>query len=473
MLIPTLNSQGVISMFNVTGPVYVKDSVPATAPWAAQLLVGSSVDTLEPVGDPVPFAGEGIFHGGEISIPGFPAGSQPHIAIALVCPASEEFYAISDAVRSQPLKDPDSSERAPQINTASFTYLGISECNPMEPDNPQEQTKVTIAFTRDVAVLEWDSGILESSELPSGPYKPLADAVSSPYIFKPTDHQQFFKVTLPGQDIPVPLDGFVIPELDLEMVAIPLGTFTMGSPSDEIGRIWNEGPQTEVTFRNPFWIGKHEVTIDQFRSFLLSGGSRRGVSFSHPFCPIKNKPNYELRGNEFGTIGTQPMIEISWNAAKNFCEWLTDREHQSGRLQDGYEYNLPTEAQWEYACRAGTTTPFSYGVDPDYSDLENYAWYRANSEARTHPVGELLPNAWGLHDMHGNVSEWCLNWATLEHPGGSVVDPTGPSTSDSRIHRGGSWSVIPFICRSAIRHVGRPDHSGHNRGFRLALVPIE
>ena len=143
-------------------------------------------------------------------------------------------------------------------------------------------------------------------------------------------------------------------------------------------------------------------------------------------------------------------------------------------LPAGYHYTLPTEAQWEYACRAGTTTRFSYGTDTGYSQLGSYAWYEDNSSSKTHPVGEKLPNGWGLHDIHGNVWEWCLD-RYGDYTGGSVSDPQGPQSGTYRVFRGGSWLLDAWFCRSAYRFWIRPDFTFIDLGFRVALssVPSE
>ncbi len=131
----------------------------------------------------------------------------------------------------------------------------------------------------------------------------------------------------------------------------------------------------------------------------------------------------------FEQKGDHPVVCISWPDAMAFCEWLSKR--------DGRTYRLPTEAEWEYACRAGTTTAYSFGDDE--SDVKGYGWYAGNSRGTTHPVGAKRPNPWGLFDLHGNVAEWCMDWYGT-YPRSTLTDPSGPDRGSGRIIRGGSWA---------------------------------
>ena len=150
---------------------------------------------------------------------------------------------------------------------------------------------------------------------------------------------------------------------------------------------------------------------------------------------------------------------------------LTQRERAAGRIPTNCVYRLPTEAEWEYACRAWTSTRFSYGDDPDYSNLDQYAWYDANSGAASHPVGQKLPNPWGLYDMHGNVWEWCQDWFGV-YPGGTALDPQGPATGAYRVVHGGRWNGNAGDCRSARRFSSAsPSLQLHYVGFRVVLAP--
>jgi len=233
------------------------------------------------------------------------------------------------------------------------------------------------------------------------------------------------------------------------MVFVLPNTFTMGSPTNELGRDPNEGPQTTVTLTRGFWIGKFEVTQGEYLSVMNTNPS---------FFPDLSRP----------------VETVSWPDATNYCAKLTERELAAGHIPPGSRYRLPTEAEWECAARASTTTRFSYGDDPDYSSLTNYAWYLGDSPGlSTHPVGQKLPNPWGLYDMEGNVWEWTQDWLG-ELPGGAVIDPTGPPSNPIgwKVIRGGGYDFGPIDCRSARRYFfgSHPALNDSNLGFRLVLV---
>ena len=167
----------------------------------------------------------------------------------------------------------------------------------------------------------------------------------------------------------------------------------------------------------------------------------------------------------------RPVERVSWNDATSYCSLLTTQERGAGRIPSSYEYRLPREAEWEYACRAGTTTRFSYGDDPGYTELSDHGWYSDNSGSTTHPVGQRGSNPWGLYDMHGNVYEWCLDWLG-SYPGDHVTDPTGPTSGSFRVRRGGSWNDLGRNCRSALRNRFDPAIRSLNVGFRVVLAPV-
>ena len=221
----------------------------------------------------------------------------------------------------------------------------------------------------------------------------------------------------------------LVNSIGMQFKLLPLGSFTMGDGSDS----------HQVKLTKPFYVGVTQVTQSQFER----------VMGRNPSC---------FSGAQ------RPVDQVSWDCAVEFCSRLSvlPAEKAARRV-----YRLPTEAEWEYACRAGTTTKYSFGDDAN--NLGDYAWFDVNSGDSTHPVGLKKPNAWGFYDMHGNVWEWCADWYDdlTKWP---VSDPVGPPTGTLRVNRGGSWSVWPADCRSMIRNKYNPSFSHRGLGFRVALV---
>jgi len=237
-------------------------------------------------------------------------------------------------------------------------------------------------------------------------------------------------------------------EAPTNMVFIPPGTFRMGSPTNEVDRFSQEGPQTAVTISRGFRVGKYEVKQGEYLAVMGSNPS------------------------SFTGDTNRPVEIVSWSDATNYCGVLTQRERAAGRIATNSVFRLPTEAEWEYACRGWTSDRrFSYGDDPGYTSLTNYAWYDVNSGATTHPVGQKLANPWGLYDTYGNVWEWCQDWWLSSLSGGIAVDPQGPATGSDRVVRGGSWNISGTRCRSAYRDHGTPSAKVSFIGFRVVLAP--
>lgn len=224
--------------------------------------------------------------------------------------------------------------------------------------------------------------------------------------------------------------------VSLRFAGIPAGSFAMGTAADSPRFQRDEGPLTVVEFTRPYWLGQTEVTQEQWEA----------MGFAH---------------KSYHSGKDLPVTNITWEQAMEFCRKLTKRERAAGRLPDGYAYTLPTEAQWEYACRAGEGGDYA-------GELNELAWYSANSEGETHAVAQKRPNAWGLYDMHGNVLEWCADWYG-GYAGGRRVDPQGAESGTVRVIRGGSWGYGPVFCRSAYRVRLRPDSRWVIVGFRVAL----
>jgi formylglycine-generating enzyme required for sulfatase activity len=200
-----------------------------------------------------------------------------------------------------------------------------------------------------------------------------------------------------------------------------------------------------VTISQGFWLGRTPVTQREYKAVMGTNPS------------------------EFKADGEDAPVEcVSWEQAMEFCRRITQQERNQQRLPPGYVYTLPTESQWEYACRAGSTTIF-YNGDQE-SDLAKAAWYKGNAGGTTHPVGQREPNAWGLYDMLGNLWQWCYDWYG-PYPAGDVVDPAGPATGTKRTNRGGSWDNFPGRCCCAARSPDAPGMLGNTAlGFRLALA---
>ena len=277
---------------------------------------------------------------------------------------------------------------------------------------------------------------------------------TSPYLWTdkstPATGERFYRVAV-----------FVAPT---NLVFIPPGTFMMGSPSNEVDRETipgiTEGPQTSVTISKGFWMGKYLVTQGDY--LALMGNNPSHFNGDRSAGPPPFNQNY-------GTDLTRPVEMVSWFDAANYCDKLTQSDRAAGRISTNSVYRLPTEAEWEYACRAWTSTRFSYGDDPSYTNLTQYAWYASNSAAMTHPVGQKLPNPWGLYDMHGNVPEWCQDWYG-PYPGGIAIDPQGPARGSIRVAHGGTWFRTASDLRSAWRNAASPDGMGA-AGFRVVLAP--
>jgi formylglycine-generating enzyme required for sulfatase activity len=246
-------------------------------------------------------------------------------------------------------------------------------------------------------------------------------------------------------------------EVKFQMVPIPGGEFVMGSPDGEADRGPDEGPQHKVKIE-PFWMGKHEVTWDEYDiwSFDLDIKIRefKGVQPTEldKAADIITRPTkpYTPMDFEMGRKGGYPAICMTQHAAKRYCEWLS--------AKTGHYYRLPTEAEWEYACRAGTTTAYSFGDDP--AELGDYAWYFDNSNEKYQKIGKKKPNPWGLYDIHGNVAEWVLDKyeadfyakSMAKNGEGVPMNPVCiPDTEYPRVVRGGGWDSDAKDCRSAAR----------------------
>jgi formylglycine-generating enzyme required for sulfatase activity len=233
--------------------------------------------------------------------------------------------------------------------------------------------------------------------------------------------------------------------IGMKLVLLPKGTFTMGSP-EALGLRGVDEVEHEVTISKEFYLGLTEVTQSQYAKIM-------GVNPSN------------FKGEKEGDRADYPVENVSWDAAVEFCKRLSElpEEKAAGRV-----YRLPTEAEWEYACRAGSKTAYFFGDDP--KSIGNYAWFEGNNNDRTRPVSKKKPNDWGLYDMYGNVWEWCSDWYG-DYPKGPVTDPAGLNEGTLRVLRGGSWKDTEVIARTARRGRIAPLHADNYLGFRVALSP--
>jgi formylglycine-generating enzyme required for sulfatase activity len=222
--------------------------------------------------------------------------------------------------------------------------------------------------------------------------------------------------------------------IEMELVLIPPGSFRMGGDKNLEQAEDHETPRHRVNITNTFYIGKYAVTQREWSEIM-----------NHNPGEFKNE--------------TRPVERVSWNDVQGFIQKLNKKEETD-------TYRLPTEAEWEYSARADTQNAYNFG--PDINLLTQYVWYRKNSEGKTHPVGGLKPNPWGLHDMHGNVHEWCQDWFDRNYYSQSPsIDPSGPTSGLAKVLRGGDWSSDAWYCRCASRSLSSPDRRSSRVGFRL------
>jgi len=272
--------------------------------------------------------------------------------------------------------------------------------------------------------------------------------------------QRFYRALATSNSVPAN------PAPDL-LVWIPEGTFNMGSPTTEASHTTDETQHTVVISKG-FYMSKYLVRQGEYLSVVGSNPSY--------FAPRNGK-----------TLNTNlPVETVSWIDANIYCALLNQQEQAAGRLPSGWAYRLPTESEWEYACRAGTTTAFYFGDIIHWPNANFYTYYEYDAsvgdittnktgvgyEKGTTPVGRYAPNLWGLYDMCGNVNEWCQDWNGT-YPTGTVTDPTGPSSGSSRVFRGGGWSLHGVRCRSAFRNSFAPGTASNFVGFRPVLAPSQ
>jgi sulfatase modifying factor 1 len=283
--------------------------------------------------------------------------------------------------------------------------------------------------------------------------------------------------------------------LAMRLALVPPGTFLMGSTAAEVERAKSNSPEAKpewfayekqhrVRLTRPYYLGMHEVTVGQFRMFVDASGHKtdaerdgQGVGYSESEAKLAKGPKFTWKNPGWPQTSDHPVVNVSWNDADAFCRWLSKRE--------GRTYRLPTEAEWEYACRAGTTTQFNCGdaegslhlagntgdqsfrLKHRLAPLEG-SWDDGN--AFTAPIGRFKPNAFGLYDMHGNVWEWCQDTFWQDYEALPIDNPANLAAGPARSIRGGSWNNLSWACRSAFRNADAPGYRGHDLGFRVVAV---
>ncbi len=329
-----------------------------------------------------------------------------------------------------------------------------------------EATNTVCWLAQNIYPIEWESYLKMNSKSVSCQHF-VNDDKRNCIVFDKTE-ESLFKTSEKGISFNnniIDNKIWTLEDIDLEMVYCPIGSFMMGSRAPfvkskgflgffiekddgELGRSDNE-VQQQVIISKPFMIGKYPVTQKQYKSITK-------VNPSH----FKGEKN--------------PVELVTWNDAKNYCECLNSIYYD--KLPNDYKFDLPTEAQWEYACRAGTTTSLNSGKDITCeigfcNNLDEVGWYSGNSRQNTYPVGQKKPNAWGIYDMHGNVFEWCeVCFGKYSCP--SCILPTDLDNSRYYAIRGGSNAVNVMFCRSACRIIHYSTAFSADLGFRVALVPM-
>lgn len=259
--------------------------------------------------------------------------------------------------------------------------------------------------------------------------------------------------------------------IGMKLTLIPAGAFMMGSPEGESERQKDEGPAHRVRITKPFYLGACEVTVVQFREFVNATGyktdaekdGKGGWGYTGDDKKLfKQDPKYTWRNPGFSQNADHPVVNVSWNDAVAFCGWLGGKESSN--------YRLPTEAEWEYACRAGSTSRYCFG--DNRTQVTNYGWVKQNSRNAPQQVGKLRPNAWGLYDMHGNLCEWCMDaYDATFYARSPGRDPRGPQVGQHRVLRGGCFNVDGAHCASSTRMHAMPNGRTYVTGLRVVIDP--
>jgi formylglycine-generating enzyme required for sulfatase activity len=381
----------------------------------------------------------------------------------------------------------ESTMRAILISLLVFGVCGCGSDDAGTPEQPVSTPKAEKPVSTPTA------------EQPVDDPKPVAKTPDvSPPVEQPLPDVATVKKTLTSAQLAVgdPIEN----SIGMVLVPIPAGEFMMGSrlsAADVAKRFEvpaklfeDEHPRHRVTLTKPFYLGATEVTKGQFRQFVLAENYRTeaetdgkgGFGFnSATGNPEGPDPKYTWKTSGFAQTADHPVVNVSWNDAQAFCKWLSAKE--------GVTYRLPTEAEWEYACRAGTTSLYHNGDDPEglvsvgnvldasakaqLTEYPDLPYLSANDGyAFTAPVGRFRANPWGLYDLHGNVFEWCQDWYG-SYTSGDTADPAGPDSGSHRVGRGGSWNDVAWYCRSAYRSGYTPSGRSDGLGFRVLRSSIK
>jgi len=327
--------------------------------------------------------------------------------------------------------DPVGPERGfDRVRRGGSWTIGAGACRSADRDHFPPSTRLLDLGFR--VLVTCPASPADAAKVPESTPAPPPLAVAPFDAKKAREHQEAW-----AKHLGVPVE--TTNSIGMKLVLIPAGVFVMGWPDTDRDARPAEKPQHEVRITKPFYLGKYEVTQEQWRAVM---GNNRSM-FKSPKNPVE---------------------QVTWDDCQAFLEKLNAKHGGGGK------FPLPTEAQWEYACRAGSTTRCYFG-DGEGS-LGEYAWYNGNSGGKTHPVGEKKPNTWGLYDMHGNVLEWCADWYG-GYANSSLEDPTGPVGGSGRVCRGGGCTYAAWYCRSAARFIGGSGYRHYSLGLRVSRVVAE
>ncbi len=355
-----------------------------------------------------------------------------------VCEWVQDWFGRYSSEAQQNPSGPESGSR--RVHRGGAWNRGAGDCRSAARDRDHSACRLDDVGFRLARTGSWPSSLVTlGSEKMAEPAVEAETGANQEKVYKPLE------VFQDGPDTP-------------EMVYLPGGTFRMG---DIQGKGWeSERPVHEVAL-NAFAIGRYPVTVGEFRRFVEESGyiteaEREDGAYVCDSRGWKKKSDANWRNPYFSQKDNHPVVCISWNDAAAYCNWLCQ--------QTGEEYSLPSEAQWEYACRASGETVYCFGDDE--KRLGEYAWYSYNAERKTNPAGEKLPNDWQLYDMHGNVCEWVQDWYG-DYSSEAQQNPSGPESGSYRVIRGGSWLYVADSCHSASRNWYAPAFRYDSVGFRL------